>query len=108
MAKQKLRRSNAEPLVTLTPGHPDWAKFIDMLAGPKGCNFRRTKTQGWKWKCHGDTDRPIARKVLKEMNKLGKLPYEINIDATIRACNKFGGYCDCEIVMSNPSSNSDD
>jgi hypothetical protein len=108
MAKQKLRRSNLVTLVTLTPDHPDWNKFIDRLAGPGGCNFRKTKTKGWKWGCKGGRERLIARKVLKNMNKLGILPYEINIDATILMCDKFGGWCDCEIVLNNPKAEEDD
>ena len=43
-------------------------------------------------KCTSNTDKPIAMKILKEWG-------DIDIKKSIEFLEKWGGFCDCEIMM---------
>lgn len=68
-------------------------EFLCRLDGPEGCNFRG-KGKGLRWLCNGiHGDRPLAKSILLRM-KLGKETKEV-----LKACDKYGGLCDCEILF---------
>ena len=68
-------------------------EFLDKLEGEGGCNFRRVggKTT---WNCNAMTGRPLAHKVLRSMRVSAA-----GIKEIMDAAQKYGGYCDCEILL---------
>jgi len=76
----------------MTPENPRWSKFIELLEGPEGCNFKKDKKRAYTWKCKGGTDKSYAIAILKEMGN-------IDIDASVEYFDEHGGHCDCEIVF---------
>jgi hypothetical protein len=60
----------------MTPGHPRWNEFVDMLSHAVICS--------------GNSDN--ARRVLVAMGGL-------NETASLEALRRLGGRCDCEIVF---------
>jgi hypothetical protein len=75
----------------MTPQHPRWDEFVDLLEGPEGCNIHKTG-QGPQWNCDGN-DKPLTRAILAK-----HFP-EVDIEATMKFFNDHGGYCDCEIPL---------
>ncbi len=69
-------------------------EFFDRLEGPEGCDFRRVGKKGLKWTCPGDTDKPLARKILKKMG----IPAQ-EVKEFLAECHFFCGHCDCEIYF---------
>jgi len=79
------------PKEILTRKSPRWGKFLSLLEGPKGCNFRQVKGRT-TWTCNNKGNRPLATKILRSMGG-------VNIAGTLRECKATGGYCDCEILF---------
>jgi hypothetical protein len=63
-------------------------KFLYRLAGEEGCQYN-----GIEWRCGGPSF-TYAKKILTLMN----IPDEEQ-EKFLELCRKFGGYCDCEILM---------
>lgn len=61
----------------------------------KACNFQG-KGAGSTWKCNGDIDdeKSFTQTILAKM----KLSKE-EIKDVLKNCKKYGGYCDCEILL---------
>jgi hypothetical protein len=75
----------------MTPSRGEWDEFIKKLAGPGACNFRDDVET---WVCDNTPNRPLARRILKEMGW-----DDVSIEQSLGFFNAFGGNCDCEIVM---------
>jgi hypothetical protein len=91
-----LPRPKKEKINLLLPHSRQWKKFINLLSGPDGCNFRE-KTKGkadYVWNCNNSAQRPFTRKILKQM---GYAPAAIK--ETLAYCDNHGGHCDCEVVF---------
>jgi len=76
----------------MTPEHPKWNIFIQMMEGKKGCNFRIKRNGNYSWICLGDKNKPIAKKILKIIGN-------IDIEGSMKYFDENGGYCDCEILF---------
>lgn len=75
----------------MTPGHPQFADFVDRLEGVDGCNFR--KENGLiVWDCTGGRDRPLARAILGTIT-------DVDIAGSLAYFEERGGHCDCEILF---------
>ena len=74
--------------LAMTPENPEWRKFCERLGGPEACDF---KEDPFSWKCNGRTNRPFARKILRDMGA--------NVAASLRYYDTHGGHCDCEILF---------
>lgn len=85
-------------LKIMTPKHPKWEEFIEILAGERGCNFIEKEpdtpesSASFTWTCDNSTDRPFATAILTEMGG-------IDIEKTLQYFDAAGGHCDCEIVF---------
>ena len=89
------RRKAAEAVlveIILTPEHPRWREFIDRLAGPEGCDFRKDERSEYSWRCAGGHDQSLSRAILADMGG-------INVEGTLAYCTSQGGHCDCEVVF---------
>ena len=75
----------------MTTGHPRWKEFILKLMCEDGIRLRR-EDKDWSWECPGDFNKPIARRILKDME------VDIDIELTMRYFEEHGGNCDCEIL----------
>ncbi len=62
--------------------------FLERLAGDEGCQYT-----GIEWKC-GGKEFTYSRKILNLM----EIPPEEQ-EKFIKICQKYDGYCDCEILM---------
>jgi hypothetical protein len=71
----------------ILPRHRRWDEFIARLSGPEGCCFT-----AYQWICFGDTR--LAEKILAEMGLETAVIYDC-----LHYFKKYGGYCDCEIVL---------
>lgn len=78
----------------MTQKHPRFEEFLDTLASPDHCNFREDADGKVNWNCDNTPNRPHARAVLSEMGFDGE-----ETEASLLAFEKFGGYCDCEIIL---------
>lgn len=67
-------------------------EFIKRLGGKEGCNFRG-KGKNMKWNCDAKTHN-LSRKILTKMKISQK-----EQDEFLKKCEKYGGYCDCEILF---------
>lgn len=67
-------------------------EFLNRLRGKEGCNFRG-KGKNLKWACDAKTQ-TLSRKILTTM-KISKAEQ----DKFLKRCEKYGGYCDCEILF---------
>ena len=75
----------------MTPKHPLWDRFADLLYGPEGCDWQEDSVT-----CEGDQvspRQPLARKLL------AKYFPEIDVEGTMAYFDERGGCCDCEILM---------
>jgi hypothetical protein len=81
----------SEIKMIMTPEHPQWSAFMDLLTGPEGCNFR-IEENGPMFTC-GGRKRPLARAILKK-----HFP-QVDIEGTIDFFESHGGHCDCEIAF---------
>jgi hypothetical protein len=41
----------------LTPNHPRWPEFTELLGGEEGCNFSE---DGTRWRCSNESDKPLC------------------------------------------------
>lgn len=77
----------------MTPEHPDWEAFCDLLAGPEGCDFKNTDNPDeTAWKCDKSSERPLTRGILAK-----HFP-RIDVEKTLAFFDQRGGYCDCEVI----------
>jgi hypothetical protein len=82
----------------MTKRHPKWAKFLEELERPNGCNFQERvpgDINSATWDCSGLDDLAHTRRLLAEMG-MG----EDAIQASIRYFEAHSGYCDCEVLFS--------
>ena len=49
----------------MTPKHPRWNEFIDILLGPRGCNVKTDDDDGLVWECEDDFS--LAEAILESM-----------------------------------------
>lgn len=77
----------------MTRDHPDWSKFLELLAGPEGCDFQQSETGIFTCKCSGNKERPFAKAILQ------KYWPDIDIPKTIDWFNQHNGRCDCTILL---------
>lgn len=73
----------------------DIDRFLTILEGPKGCNFRKRKKDGKTvWNCKGGTDKGHSVRILENMG------FSINqILNILKVADSNGGHCDCEILF---------
>lgn len=80
----------------MSPGHPEWQRFFELLEGPEGCNFRRNpdkyEDDNIEWDCSSKSTRYKSRAILERY-----FP-GVDIEATMAFFDKHGGHCDCEIL----------
>ena len=73
-------------------------EFLKRLNSPEGCNFRKIegkpKGEDITWTCNAHTSRPLSHVILHSMNIS-----ESDIKEIMRVAEKYGGYCDCEIIF---------
>lgn len=76
----------------MTPSHPEWRGFCEMLEGPQCCNFHKDDDGEIRWTCGGGHDQSFARRILENIS-------DINVDLSLKYFTDHGGHCDCEILM---------
>jgi len=76
----------------MKPGDPSWPRFVELLEGPQGCNFREEDGQT-TWTCNQSWERPMAARILK------KFFPAYNIKKSMKCWEDRGGHCDCEILF---------
>ena len=69
-------------------------EFFERLFGPEGCNFRKDKKGEDQWNCGNGDDKTLSIKILRKMGIKNK-----DIKIFLSQCEKYGGYCDCEIIF---------
>ena len=77
----------------LTPEHPRWEEFLDILSGEKYCDFKEKEDgvpESITWKCRGDLS--FSTEIMKNFT-------DIDIEATIEYFVNHGGFCDCEVIF---------
>lgn len=79
-------------LETMSPTHSRWDEFTERLEGEEGCNFRLDAKQMPIWNCKGGNNKDFATKILTTMKN-------IDIEASLKLFDGFGGHCDCEILF---------
>lgn len=77
----------------MSPEHPEWKKFVELLQGEEGCNFREDKERGVVWRCGGGYSKVYATDILTRY-----FP-DIDMDETLAYFEAHGGHCDCEILF---------
>lgn len=77
---------------TMTPAHTLWDEFIERLEGPEGCNFQEDEHGKITWRCMGGSDKSFATAILETM-------LNIDVAGSLRFFERYGGYCDCEILF---------
>jgi len=78
----------------MSPKHPEWKDFIDVISGPEGMNFREIPgSLNFNWDCTSKIDKPICRKWLAFSDP------PVDIEKSLRLFEAFGGHCDCEVVF---------
>lgn len=80
----------------MSPAHPGWKKFAELLEGPEGCDFKQTvkgDPGSTTFKCGGGKNKEYATAILK------KYFPKIDVEKTLAYFEKRGGYCDCEILF---------
>ena len=75
----------------MSPDHPEWKRFMDLLYGPEGCNFRQGVDGETTWNCDGLT-LTYTGAILK------KYFPDVDIAETVKYFEEHGGYCDCEVI----------
>lgn len=90
--KPSRTEDNSRGIEIMTPGHPQWEIFVEVLMGPRGCNFHKGK-KGPEWTCDSRIERPLTQAILKKW-----FP-QVDIDETLVFFDSHGGYCDCEIIF---------
>ncbi len=80
-------------MAILTPDVPEWEKFVELLSGAEGCNFRGSTASDLTWKCDGSVEKPLARAILE------KYFPQFDVHETLAYFEDYGGYCDCEILF---------
>jgi len=83
----------------MSPYHAKWDEFYEKMEGPQGCNFREYQDGGSHFTCDNSPDRPIARRILKEMGAT-----QVEIEQSLGLFAGHGGFCDCEILFNVQSS----
>ena len=78
----------------MTPEHPRWEEFCDLLEGPDGCNFREDENGKIRWRCGGGFDQSHARRILADMGF-----NDMSIYDSMEFFYAHGGHCDCEILF---------
>ena len=96
MEADKMTRTSQTPM---TPRHPRWKRFVALLEGPEGCNFRDKgpdckDRSRYTWTCNGGNDHTLARTILEGMGFS-----EPAIQNSLEYFTEHGGCCDCEIVF---------
>jgi hypothetical protein len=86
-------------MTPMTPDHPRWDEFCDLLEGPQGCDFRydpptSTDPKCLRWTCAGGRDQSSARRLLTMLGFSREA-----IDESCAFFDAHGGYCDCEILF---------
>lgn len=69
-------------------------EFFSRLEGEEGCDFKKNDKGETTWKCKGGNNKSKAREILKKM----KIPEKDMIEF-LCLCDRYGGYCDCEILF---------
>lgn len=69
-------------------------EFFSRLEGVEGCDFAEDNEGKVTWKCKGGEDKSKAVEILKKMGIS-----EIAMVEFISLCERYGGYCDCEILF---------
>jgi hypothetical protein len=72
-------RARSSTMAIMTPNHPLWDEFIERLDAVAD-------------RCDSTSNKPLARAILETMP-------DIDIDASFAFFEKYGGYCDCEILL---------
>ena len=72
----------------MTPAHPLWDEFCEILAGPEYCDFREENEMVWT--CAGDLT--LSEKLLSEW-------YDVDVPGSLQFFREHGGYCDCEVLF---------
>lgn len=90
--KGQLKEWSEFPLENLSLTKAQIREFLDRLAGEEGCQF-----SALKWRC-GGKEFIYARKILNLMD----VPVKEQ-DKLLELCKKYGGHCDCEILMNAAS-----
>lgn len=77
----------------MTPTHPAWPRFYNLLSGPEGCNFVEGADGKPIWTCHGGFDKRFAWSILTR--------YFPQVDpvASMNYFEAHGGHCDCEVLF---------
>jgi hypothetical protein len=80
----------------MTPNHPRWDEFTELLEGPGYCDFRSDPAiaESFAWECDNTFNRPLARKALASMGAT-----EEDIENSLADFAQHGGMCDCEILF---------
>lgn len=76
----------------MKPGDPNWPRFVELLEGPQGCNFRE-EDGTTKWTCDQSWGRPLAAKILR------KFFPAYNLKKSMKVWEDRGGQCDCAILF---------
>lgn len=90
--KSQLKEWYEFPLENISLNKAQIREFLDRLAGEEGCQYTALK-----WRC-GGKDYLYAKKILNLMD----VPLKEQ-DIFFVLCKKYGGYCDCEILMNAAS-----
>jgi hypothetical protein len=79
----------------MTPVHPRWEKFVELLEGPEGINVHEDDVGRSHWSCtaNGPHVHDRTRAILTK-----HFP-DISVEDTLGFFVSNGGYCDCEILM---------
>lgn len=78
----------------MSPKHPEWEDFIDVISGPEGMNFRGIPgSLNFNWDCTSKIDKTICRKWLAFSDP------PVDVEKSLRLFEAFGGHCDCEVVF---------
>ena len=90
--KSQLKVLSEFPLENLSLTKAQIREFLDRLAGEEGCQYTAIK-----WRC-GGKEYLYAKKILNRMD----IPLKEQ-EILLELCKKYGGHCDCEILMNAAS-----
>ena len=79
----------------MTPDHPRWDEFAEILEGPEYCDFREKEpgnAESITWRCEGGMNKPYAKVILEKMGGF-------DVASSLKYFEEHGGHCDCEILM---------
>lgn len=84
----------------MTPQHPKWDSFSELLEGPEGCNFKEGPAPEKKitWRCDGGCGEPTSNRFRYARAILVKMA-DIDVEGSLKYFLANGGHCDCEILF---------